>query len=197
MEKLVINENRSLFYEVISDSFANLDNALDIWIKFTKYLRPDEIDFLEKLKDKKLDSISQDEMDEYSGIKKQLTISKLLLKYKDKKCSREEHDQVVEFMHTSLKSFVKSRLTDEEIELATKYISKLEREEKLKDYIETKQEKYESLNVYDAYILFMSKERLYSLESKKTSEKIRSNQVERTSNLRKNLIRDWGINHKY
>lgn len=32
---IITNNNTSLSYPVISDSYANLENALDIWIKFT------------------------------------------------------------------------------------------------------------------------------------------------------------------
>ena len=47
MEKLIIRET-PLLYPVISEGYANLDNELDIWIKFTSYLKPDEAILLEK-----------------------------------------------------------------------------------------------------------------------------------------------------
>lgn len=196
MTKLIINNNcTSLLYPVISDSYANLGNALDIWIKFTSYLKPSELLLLEKVKNNNLDSISQNEMDEYFKIKKQVKISELLLKYKSKKCTKEEHAQVLEFMHTSLKSFVKSRLTDNEIELASKYIYDLEISDQLKEYIERTKKIYDSLNIYESYVLFEAKERLYYLEQKQLREKIRNDSKERDTSLRKNLIRNYG--HKF
>lgn len=196
MAKLIIDNNcTSLLYPVVSDSYANLGNALDIWIKFTSYLKPSELLLLEKLKNNNLDSISQNEMDEYLKIKKQVKISELLPKYKKKECTKEEHNQVLDFMHTSLKSFIQSRLTEEEIELASKYINKLEKNEQLKEYIETQQKIYENLNIYEAYVLFKAKERLYYLEQKQLNKKIKSNQIERSTSLKKNLIRDYG--HKF
>jgi len=194
MSKIIIDNNSTLLsYPVISDSYANLENALDIWMKFTGYLRPEELLFLEEVKDKNFDSISPNEMDEYYRIKKQLLISELLLKYKNKECTEEEHNQVFEFMHTSLKSFVQSRLADDEIKLAFKYISELEINEQLKKYIETQQKIYENLNVYESYILFEAKERLYYLEQKKLNEQIRSEQEKRNASLKKSLIKDYGF----
>lgn len=123
MAKLIINNsNISLSYLVISDSYANLENALDIWIKFTSYLKPDEVLLLEKLQNKNINSVPLDEINEYLKIKKQVAISELLLKYKKKECNKEEHDLAFNFMHTSLTSFVRSRLTESDRELASKCI---------------------------------------------------------------------------
>ena len=46
MEKLIIRET-PLLYPMISEEYANLDNPIDIWIKFTSYLKPDEAILLE------------------------------------------------------------------------------------------------------------------------------------------------------
>ena len=37
MSKLIIRKNNDLLYPIISDSYANINNALDIWIKFSNY----------------------------------------------------------------------------------------------------------------------------------------------------------------
>lgn len=182
------DDSTSICYAVASDSYANLKNAIDIWIKFTGYLRPEELLFLEEVKDKNFDSISLNEMNEYYRIKNQLKISELLLKYKNQECTKEEHDQVSKFMnHTSLTSFVKSRLTNDEIGLAFRYISELEKNEQLKNYIETQQKIYENLNIYEAFILFKAKERLFNLEQKNLYKQIRSKQSERNAGLIKIL----------
>lgn len=134
-------------------------------------------------------------MDEYYRIKKQLLISELLVKYKNQDCTQEEHEQVVEFMKTSLKSFVKSRLSEKEVELASIYISDLEMNEQLKEYINSQQEMYDHLSIYEAYVLFEAKERLYYLEQRKLNEKNRSEQIKRVASLKNSLIRDYG--HKF
>ena len=100
MEKLIIRET-PLLYPMISEEYANLDNPIDIWIKFTSYLKPDEAILLEN---KDVNSIQENE---YLRIKKQLMISRLLLKYKNKDCSKEEYDLVTNYMNsTSLQSLI-------------------------------------------------------------------------------------------
>lgn len=194
MAKLIINNsNTILSYPVISDSYANLKNALDIWIKFTSYLKPEEILLLEQLENKNTNSNETEELDEYLRIKKQLKVSKLLLKYKNKECNKEEHDYVLNFMRTSLKSFIQSRLTNEEQELSFRFISELETNDKLKEYVELHQkEPYEKLSIYNSYVLFNAKERLYYLEQKQLNEKITNAQIKNSINLRKNLVKDFG-----
>ena len=56
MEKLIIRET-PLLYPVRCEEYANLDNPIDIWIKFTNYLKSDEKALCEKLGNKSLDSI--------------------------------------------------------------------------------------------------------------------------------------------
>ena len=94
-------------------------------------------------------------------------------------------------MNSSLSKFVKSKLTEDEMKLASEYISKLEEKNQLKDYIETQQKIYESLNIYDAYILFEAKEKLYRIEQKKLTKKIEHNQKENYINLINGLVEDY------
>ena len=111
MEKLIIKET-PLLYPVKCELYANLDNELDIWIKFTSYLKPDEAILLEN---KDVNSIQKNE---YLRIKNQLMISRLLLKYKNKNCSKEEYDLVTNFMNSmSLQTLIETKLTEEEIVL--------------------------------------------------------------------------------
>ena len=58
MEKLIIRET-PLLYPMISEEYANLDNPIDIWIKFTSYLKPDEAILLEN---KDVNSIQKNEI---------------------------------------------------------------------------------------------------------------------------------------
>ena len=181
-----------LHYPIKCDSYANINNALDIWMKFASYLTEEELLFMDGLKNKELNALSQTELDKYHRIKQQLDFSKLLLKYKNKLCTKEEHDFVSQFMNTSLKEFVKSKVIKEQQESAKKIISNFKKEE-LKQYIELKQEQYDSLNIYESYILFIAKEKMYNEIQKETTEKIRKDQIERAITLRKSLIRDYGL----
>ena len=194
MEKLIIRKT-PLLYPVRCEEYANLDNPIDIWIKFTSYLKPDETALLEKLGNKSLDSIQRSEISEYSRIKNQLMISELFLKYKNKNCSKEEYNIVTRFMDSmSLQTLIKTKLTEEEIELASKSISKLETIEQLEEYIELQQKKFEELSAYESYVLLKAKEKIYNLKQRKVKEQIRIEQAKRTDNLVKGLIRDYGHN---
>ena len=192
MEKLIIRKT-PLLYPVRCEEYVNLDNPIDIWIKFTSYLKPDETALLEKLRNKSLDSIQISEINEYSRIKNQLMISELFLKYKNKNCSKEEYDIVTRFMDSmSLQTLIKTKLTEEEIELASKTISKLETIEQLEEYIESQQKKFEELNAYESYIFLLAKEKIYNSKQRKTKEQIKIEQTRRADNLIKALINDHG-----
>lgn len=191
MEKLIIRET-PLLYPVRGIEYLNVNSDIDIWIKFTSYLKPDETALLEKLENKSLDSIQRSEISEYSRIKNQLMISELFLKYKNKNCSKEEYNIVTRFMDSmSLQTLIKTKLTEEEIELASKTISKLETIEQLEEYIESQPKKFEELNAYESYIFLLAKEKIYNLKQRKTKEQIRIEQERRKDNLIKGLIRDY------
>ena len=194
MNLIIKNYEEELYYPVKCDSEANINNALDIWMKFSNYLTTEELLFMDGLKNKELNALSQTELDKYHRIKKQLDFSKLLLKYKNKSCTREEHNFVSQFMNTSLKEFVKSKVTKEQQESAERIISNLFEKKELEQYIELQQEQYDALSIYESYVLFIAKEKKYNEIQKETTEKIRNEQLERAIRLRKNLIRDYGYN---
>ena len=189
MSNFIINNETNLLYPVKCDSYANLENAIDIWIKFTSYLKPEEILFLEKNK-----FFSQNELEKYLKIKQQLEISKLLLKYKNKNCNQKEYNYVLNFMKTSLKTFIQERMTQEEKEMSIKFIFELEKNNKLKEYVELYEKNYEKLSIYESFVLFNVKERLYYLEQEKLNEKIRNEQIKNDINLRKSLVKDFSYN---
>ena len=192
MEKLIIRET-PLLYPVRGIEYLNVNSGIDIWIKFTSYLKPDETALLEKLENKNHDSIQRSEINEYSRIKNQLMISELFLKYKNKNCSKEEYDIVTRFMDSmSLQTLIETKLTEEEIELASKTISKLETIEQLEEYIESQPKKFEELNAYESYIFLLAKEKLHNLNQDKVREQIKIEQARRLDNLIKALINDYG-----
>ncbi len=153
-----------LLYPVNCDSLANLDNAIEIWIKFAGHLKPEEKNYLEIMKVRNLSSLSVAELEKYLLIKKQLWMAQLFTRYKNKDCTKEEIQSVITFMKTPLSSFIKERLTSEEQEEASYYLSKLETIEELQIYQEEKQKDYHNLSIVEAYILFEVKEKLYQLE---------------------------------
>ena len=194
MKLIIKNTAYELHYPVKCDSEANINRALDIWMKFANYLKDEELLFMDELNNKKLNNLSQTELDEYHRIKNQLEFSKLLLKYKNKSCTKEEHDFVSKYMDKSLRNFVESKISKEQQEIAQKIVSELFEKKQLEQYIELKQEQYDSLNINESYILFIAKEKKYNEIQKETTEKIRNEQLERVIRLRKNLIRDYGYN---
>jgi len=194
MNLIIKNYEEELYYPVKCDSEANINNVLDIWMKFSNYLTTEELLFMDGLKNKELNALSQTELDKYYRIKKQLDFSKLLLKYKNKSCTREEHNFVLQFMNTSLKEFVKSKVTKEQQESAERIISNLFEKKELEQYIELQQEQYDALSIYESYVLFIAKEKKYNEIQKETTEKIRNEQLDRAIRLKKNLIRDYGYN---
>ena len=192
MEFINPNKKGILYYLVISDSCANMSNALDIWIKFTSYISPDDLLFIDEIQNKKVASYSEKEFDRYYKLKKQIEMSKLLLKYKQQECNEDEYDKVVEFMKTSLREYVRSKVTDEEMISASKFVDNLYNAGTLEEYIDIKQKKYDKLDIYEAYVLFTAKERLYDIKQKELNERILSESKEEYNHLIKKLARDYG-----
>lgn len=156
--------NESLSYVTITDSFAN-DNTLDIWIKFTSHLKEDELLLITK----DSNSLSQTELDKYNSIKKQLYMSLLFRKYKVQECTKVEHDLVLDYMHNSLTSFVRDRMTEDEQRKALVFLLSKSKEE-LEEYIQSREDKYDELSAYAAYVLFMAKETLYDIKQEELNE---------------------------
>ncbi|MBE6160762.1 MAG: hypothetical protein E7158_00875 [Firmicutes bacterium] len=118
MVNFTLKNNNRMSYPTICDSYPNSDIALETWIKFTEYLKPEELSFIESIKEKDFTSFTDFEMDEYHRIRKQKKMHNLLVKYQKRKCTLEEHNQVVEYMYSSLKELVESRLDSDEIQIA-------------------------------------------------------------------------------
>lgn len=196
MTKLIINDNEDiLLYPVKSDSFANISNVLDEWIRFLSYLKPEELLYLNELNSKILNELTTQEIEQYLKIKKQRAMSELFVKYRNRDCTKEEHDQVIKFMDNSLKSFMRERLTEEEIKKSYILLGEFEQMSKseLNEYIDKQKNNYYNLNVFEAYILYEVREISYNRDNSELNDRIRSNQIERENKLRKSLIRDYGL----
>lgn len=192
MSKIIIPKNY-LLYPVSCDSYPNISNALEIWIKFTSNFSKKEIDYINELNQFPINLIQVDKIQKYSKIREKMELSKLLVKYKNRDCTQEEHDKVVNYMHnTSLSNLVNSRVSEEEKGKASLILNDFETIEDLKKYIESKENDYTELSIYDAYVLFYAKEKLYNIKQSELNDKIKNEQKERISNLKRSLTRDYG-----
>ena len=63
----------------------------------------------------------------------------------------------------------------------------------LNEYIDKQMNHYDNLNIFEAYILYKVREIKYNRDNNEYYDKIRSSQIERENNLRKSLIRDFGL----
>ena len=185
--KLVMRNNEDrMDYPVKSDSEANLNNALDIWLKFTSSLKSEELLFVGNIKNKKISKLSFEDVQKFNRIKEQLEMSKLFVKYKKKECTKEEHDKVSNYMNNSLRDFVKSRVSEEEIESANEFVDELSKKS-LEEFIRINQAKYSELDIYDAYVLFIAKERLHQLFQKEANQIILNDRMEKQIRLENGL----------
>lgn len=193
MSKIIIPKAITLLYPVSCDSYANDSNALEVWIKFTSYFSKEEIDYINELNQFPIYLIQVDKIQKYLKIRERMELSKLLIKYENRDCTQDEHDKVVDYMqNTSLSNLVNSRVSEEEKEKASLFISGFETKDDLKKYIESKDDNYTELSIQYAYILFYAKEKLYNIRQSELNDKIKNGQIERNLSLKKSLARDYG-----
>ena len=193
-----IRVENKLLYPVSSLSHANIDHTLDEWIRFLSYVSPDDESFLNKLNGKSLEQLTTDEIKKYLKIKEQKTMADLFIKYKNKECTRKEHDSVYKYMKNSLEDFMKSKLTENELNESCKTLAVFRKKEilELEDYIKDKMSNYNNLTLVDAYILYEVREIGYNKKTDEINNKIRNDQIERQINLKKNLVKSYGPRRK-
>ena len=198
MSMFEIRVENNLLYPVSSLSHANIDHTLDEWIRFLSYVSPDDESFLNKLNVKSLEQLTTDEIKKYLKIKEQKTMADLFIKYKNKECTRKEHDSVYKYMKNSLEDFMKSKLTESELNELCKTLAVFREKEilELEDYIKDKMSNYNSLTLVDAYILYEVREIRYNKKTDEINNNIRNDQIERHLNLKKNLVKSYGPRRK-
>ena len=187
------NDESNLNYSLICDTYANSKNVLNIWIKFVNHITDEEVETLKNYINKGIENLTPNELEEFLKIKKQIEVSKLFIKYSNKNCTKEEHDLVYDFMKQSLTKFVASRVSKEQQKISSNYVEKLLKENTIEEYINEREKVYTDLDINEAYTLFIAKEALYN---KTTTEDMEKSQLEsklREQNLRRKLIRDYGI----
>lgn len=193
MSKIIIPKSVTLSYPVICDSYPNISNALEIWIKFTSIFSEEEINYINELNQTPLSLMQTDKIQEYLKIRERMELSKLLIKYKNRECTQEEHDRVVIFMRsTSLKSLVNSMISEEVKNEVSLILDELRTVDDLKRYIASKDGCYTELSIRDAYTLFSAKERLYNLEQSDLNNQIKNKQTANAINLKRSMIKDYG-----
>ena len=193
MSRIILPKNNGMDYVIIG-THANID--IDIWIKFVSYFKKSELEFLEDMKNKDIDDMEVSELERYTELSRQNKVANLFKKYKEKNCTKEEHDAVKKFMEQNdLENFVNSRMTDEEIGDARSFINDLTKDQ-LQEYINVTNLNYENLSVYDAYVLFIAKERLYAIETMDFVEDTMRKEAENAQHLHMSLLRDFGPHFK-
>ena len=195
MSKLIINNNVDVLLYPLKSSPANSDTTLDEWIRFSSYIKPEELLFLNKLNSKPIDQLTTDEIGKYHKFKELKMMPQLFKKYKDRNCSKEEYDRVIKYMDNSLETFMRDRLTEEEVQQSYKLLSQFRKMSilELDEYIEKQMINYNNLTLLEAYILYEVKEIKYFKMNGEVIEKIRNEQIERHNDLVRSLIRDYGF----
>lgn len=195
MSMFEIRVENKLLYPVSSLSHANIDHTLDEWIRFLSYVSHDDESFFNKLNGKSLEQITKDEMKRYLKIKEQKLMADLFIKYKNKDCIKKEHDCVCEYMRNSLEDFMRSRLTEDELNESYKTLAIFRKKEipELEDYIKDKMSNYNNLTLVNAYILYEVREIRYNKKTDEINNKIINKQKVQEKILRKSLVKDYGL----
>lgn len=196
MDKLKLNfQDTYLLYTTKTESYANADNTLDEWIRFLSYIKPENLEYLEKFNNKQIKNLTTCEIKKYLKIREQTELATLFIKYKNQDCKKDEYDKVVECMNKSLKSFMKESLSEAELKIADNIISELRNMtvSELDLFITKQIVDYDNLTILDAYILYIAREIRYDKKNDEVNNKIENDQLVRGNNLRRNLVRDFGL----
>ena len=174
---------------------SNIEDTLNEWIRFSSYLKPKELAFFKEVSKKQINQLTPNEIKKYNKIQNQKKLSKLFIKYKNQTCNQEEYDQVSKFMENSLESFMEKRLTKGEIKKSYTILSEFKKLsiETLNEYIDEQMRKYKELSLFEAYILYKVKIIRYNKVNNETNDKIFDDKMEKDNNLRKKLIKDYGL----
>jgi len=157
----------NLTYDFTCDSYPNRKNALNIWIKFVNCFTDEELSILKECQNKSINEFTPELLSEYLKIKKQVYVSKLFLKYKNKNCNEEEYAAVQDFMNKNkLSAFIESKVDLNQKEQSINFITKLIQDNTIEKYIEIREKNYSELDIYESYVLFKAKETLYNINQK-------------------------------
>ena len=182
-------------YSIRGDLAIKFEYLMPTWERFANHYKEDEIEFLNKLKDKSVLDLTLEELEQYKKLKLQMELAKLLPKYREHNCTQEEHDIVSNFFDEySISAFMKSRLTDEEFNSSIRALASI-KEDELSDFIQHNEEKFNDLSVQDTYTLYLASSRLKVIRDKDLNDRIRRESYERDQALIRSLNKDYGIRY--
>lgn len=179
-------------YPVVTLDYITGIDPIDVWIKFTSYITNKEKDFIKEIDKKNVKEITKEDINNYQIINNQLSMAKLLIKYKYKDCTKKEYDKVINFMENNdLEEFISKRITEKEKIKINELIQSFDKES-LNKFIESKNKKFNSLSIYNAYFLLLAKKKLYNINNKELTDKIIEEQKKNDIHLHKSLTKKYG-----
>ncbi len=191
MNGLLKNQDEKLFY-VIANDIGYCNNSKEMWLKFSGHLKDDEKELLSEIQNENITDISLDKLEKYCKIKRQMEVHKLLPKYFEQRCSVKEHNLVYDFVTSSLKDFIESRMTEEEMTGAYTLVSSMTKDD-LKKFIDYLDGKFMELSTYMAYVLLLANKRYYEMDNMEQMEARRIENAQSASRLSRQLAKDYGI----
>ena len=187
-----IKFNKPMLYGIRSDLAVKSAFLEKTWERFANHYKDSEIEFLESIDGKNSVKLSIEEIDKLRELKQQMEVAKLLPKYHNHNCTVEEYDIVSDFYDEySLATFMRSRLTREEIDNSNNIVDSL-KDNELEGFIKVNEENYDNLSVQETYTLYLANSRLKDIKDKELNDRIRREQFERDQALIRHLNRDYG-----
>lgn len=150
-----LNLNNKMTYELKNNFYNRNITVLDAWIKFLSYVKPEEFDSISKLKSNDKTNLTSIDLENVSKITRQLKMAKEFTLYKEKKCNKQQYDEVCKYMEKSIEDLMLDRMDfphkryayDRIVELKSKSYNEVEA------YISNESRNYKNLSIADAYVL--------------------------------------------
>lgn len=190
----IIVEPNKLLYVVKSKSPCARIDVLEEWIKWLSYVNKEDVKYLGE-SNKKLKEMTLEEIKKYKNVQEQQIMKELFKKYAMKKCSMEEHDMVYNYMDNSIVDLMNSKINSKERRKIEELLDNLKKQsiDEVEKLIQVKLSDYVKLSKVESYVLHFIIIYNYDRICNQTNEKIEKIKKENNLNLRKSLIKDYGI----
>lgn len=190
----IIVEPNKLLYVVKSKSPCARIDVLEEWIKWLSYVNEEDVKYLGE-SNKKLKEMTLEEIKKYKNVQEQQIMKELFKKYAMKKCSMEEHDMVYNYMDNSIVDLMNSKINSKERRKIEELLDNLKKQsiDEVEKLIQVKLSDYVKLSKVESYVLHFIIIYNYDRICNQTNEKIEKIKKENNLNLRKKLIKDYGI----
>lgn len=190
----IIVEPNKLLYVVKSKSPCARIDVLEEWIKWLSYVNEEDVKYLGE-SNKKLKEMTLEEIKKYKNVQEQQIMKELFKKYAMKKCSMEEHDMVYNYMDNSIVDLMNSKINSKERRKIEELLDNLKKQsiDEVEKLIQVKLSDYVKLSKVESYVLHFIIIYNYDRICNQTNEKIEKTTKENNLNLRKKLIKDYGI----